>query len=261
MPRLSSLDRSVHGRTVLVTGAGSGMGRATAALFADEGAKVAVVDIDGNRVERVVAEITGAGEVATGWTVDVADRAQLRALVAEVVHTFGGLDIVVNNAGIAVPTPVGCSEEEFEVAWARTMAVNLSAPARLVRYALPHLEAHRAGRVVNIASTEAIVVTPGLAAYSATKHGIVGLTKSLAVELGPRGVTVNCVCPGPILTAMTEHIPEERRAEYARRRVALRRYGTAEEVAHVTLSLALPASSYVTGAIVVVDGGMSIRHT
>jgi 3-oxoacyl-[acyl-carrier protein] reductase len=261
MPRLTSLERSVRGKTAIITGSGAGMGRATAHLFADEGANVAVVDIDEARVHGVVEEIERAGHQVRGWTVDVGDRTQLEALVDAVVGTFGGVDVVVNNAGIAVPTPISCSEDEFEAGWERTIAVNLTAQIRLVRYALPYLEATRAGRVINIASTEGIVATAGLPAYTATKHGVIGLTKSLAVELGRRGVTVNCVCPGPILTDMTSAIPEERRDEYARRKVALRRYGTPEEVAHMTLSLAMPASSFTNGAVVVVDGGMWIRHT
>ena len=141
------------------------------------------------------------------------------------------------------------------------MAVNLTAHARLIRAALPHLQASGAGRVVNIASTEAIVTTGGMPAYAATKAGVIGLTKSFAVELGRTGVTVNCICPGPIRTGMTEAIPEEAKQEYARRRVPLRRYGDPEEVAHGTLSLVLPASSFINGAALVVDGGMSIRHT
>jgi 3-oxoacyl-[acyl-carrier protein] reductase len=237
------------------------MGRATAHLFADEGANVAVVDIQGDRVQRVVEEITDAGRAARGWTTDVADPGQIKALVAEVADTFGTIDVVVNNAGIAIPTPISGADEDFEAGWERTVAVNLTAQIRLVRAALPYLQAKQAGRVINIASTEGIVATAGLPAYTATKHGVIGLTKSLAVELGRTGVTVNCVCPGSILTGMTAGIPEERRDEYARRKVALRRYGLPEEVAHVTLSLALPASSYVNGAIVVVDGGMWIRHT
>jgi 3-oxoacyl-[acyl-carrier protein] reductase len=115
--------------------------------------------------------------------------------------------------------------------------------------------------VVNIASTEAIVTTSGLAAYAATKAGVVGLTKSFAVELGRHGVTVNCICPGPIETGMTSGIPDEAKLAYAKRRVPLRRYGQPEEVAHMTVSLCLPASSFVNGAVIPVDGGMSIRHT
>jgi 3-oxoacyl-[acyl-carrier protein] reductase len=139
--------------------------------------------------------------------------------------------------------------------------VNLTAHARLVRRCLPWLrDAPNGGRVVNIASTEGIIATGGLAAYTASKHGVIGLTKSFAVELGRLGITVNCVCPGPIATAMTEAIPAEDKEVYAKRRVPLRRYGDPEEVAHMTLSLCLPAASFVNGAIVVVDGGLTIRH-
>ena len=126
---------------------------------------------------------------------------------------------------------------------------------------MPHLLESDAARVVNIASTEAIVTTAGLAAYAATKSGVVGLTKSFAVELGRHGVNVNCVCPGPIDTGMTAAIDADAKQTYARRRVPLRRYGDPEEVAQMTLSLCLPAASFVNGAVIAVDGGMSIRHT
>ena len=264
MTRLTSLSRSVAGARVLVTGAASGMGRATAQLFADEGARVAVVDLDADRVLAVVEEIRAAhgAASASGFVADVGDHASLRRVVADVAAEFGGIDVLVNNAGISLINSAFQDDDSYESNWARTLDVNLTAHSRLVRLCLPHLlAAPHGGRVVNIASTEAIVTTAGLAAYAATKAGVVGLTKSLAVELGRRGITVNCVCPGPIETGMTAGITDEAKEGYAKRRVPLRRYGQPEEVAHMTLSLCLPASSFVNGAVVAVDGGMSIRHT
>ena len=240
------------------------MGRATAHLFADEGARVAVVDIGGEAVAAVVDEIRTAHGVdaAVGFVVDVGDHGALKWMVAGVVDTLGGVDVLVNNAGISLINSAFMEEAEYEHNWARTLEVNLTSHSRLIRLCLPFLRAAPGGgRVVNIASTEAIVTTAGLAAYAATKAGVVGLTKSFAVELGRVGITVNCVCPGPINTAMTAGIADEAKETYARRRVPLRRYGAPEEVAHMTLNLCLPASSFVNGAIIPVDGGMTIRHT
>jgi len=260
MTRLSKLSRSIAGQSAIVTGAASGMGRATAHLFADEGARVAVVDLGADRVEAVVKEITDAGGTARGWTIDVSAGAQIHRLINEVVETFGGIDILVNNAGVSLLGGATTPEAEFEDGWHHTIEINLTAHARLMRAVLPHLHARGAGRIVNIASTEGLIATGGLAAYTASKHGVIGLTKSFAVELGRTGVTVNCICPGPIRTGMTADIPEEDKEVYARRRVPLRRYGDPEEVAQMTLSLVLPAASFVNGAVVVVDGGMTIRH-
>jgi 3-oxoacyl-[acyl-carrier protein] reductase len=262
-PRLTKLSRSIGGKVAIVTGAASGMGRATAQLFSDEGARVVVADLEADCVAGVVDEIRAAHgtEAALGVVCDVADRDQLEALVSSTIDWGGRLDIVVNNAGISLATSAFQAEDDFESNWARTLDVNLTAHARLIRSALPHLSASGAGRVVNIASTEAIVTTAGLAAYAASKAGVVGLTKSFAVELGRHGVTVNCICPGPIDTGMTAQIDAASKEKYARRRVPLRRYGDPEEVAHMTLNLCLPSSSFVNGAAIPVDGGMSIRHT
>jgi 3-oxoacyl-[acyl-carrier protein] reductase len=262
--RLTALSRSVAGKRVLVTGAASGMGRATAHLFADEGARVALCDLDTERLFAVVDEITEVhgSDVAVGYGCDVSDHAALRKLVGGIVLKWGGIDVLINNAGVSLPNSVFQDDDSYESNWARTLDINLTSHSRLVRLCLPYLrEAEGGGRIVNIASTEAIVATAGMTAYAASKAGVAGLTRSLAVELGRHGVTVNCICPGPILTGMTAPIPDEAKQTYAKRRVPLRRYGLPEEVAHITLSMCLPAASFLNGAVVPVDGGMTIRHT
>jgi 3-oxoacyl-[acyl-carrier protein] reductase len=261
--RLTSLSRSIADKVAIVTGSASGMGRATAHLFADEGARVAVVDLGAERVLAVVDEIrtVHGADSCEGYVVDVADHAALKQLVADVVGKFGRIDIIVNNAGVSMITSAFQDEDSYEANWAATLDINLTAHSRLIRAALPHLQASGGGRVVNIASTESIVTTAGLAAYAATKAGVVGLTKSFAVELGRHGITVNCICPGPINTGMTAAIADEAKETYAKRRVPMRRYGDPEEVAHMTLNLCLPAASFVNGTSIPVDGGMSIRHT
>ena len=246
------------GRVVVVTGAAGGMGRATAHLFADEGASVAVLDRTAEGVAAVVDEITGAGGRAGGWTVDVTDDDAVRAAVAGIVDTLGPPDIVVNNAGVSLAAPI--DGPDFDEQWARTIAVNLTAHTTMIRACLPHLTRNGEGRIVNIASTEGVGGSAYVSPYTASKHGVIGLSRSLAVELGPLGVTVNVVCPGPIHTGMTAEIPDAAKEKFARRNVPLKRYGEPEEVAHATLSLALPAMSYCTGAVLVVDGGFTTKN-
>jgi len=258
MPDFKQLSRSVAGLTVLVTGAASGMGRATARVFAAEGANVAVTDFVAAGAEAVAAEIVGNGGAAKAWTLDVANRDNINAVVNEIAAHFGGLDIVVNNAGISVATPI--DGDGYDAAWEKSIAVLLTAHPRIIRAALPYLRKSRSPRIVNIASTEALGATALHSPYSAAKAGVVGLTRSLAVELGRDGITVNCICPGPITTGMTARINDEHKAIYARRRTALGRYGDPEEVAHMTLSLCLPAASFLTGAIIPVDGGLMARN-
>jgi 3-oxoacyl-[acyl-carrier protein] reductase len=258
MTRLTRLSRSVAGKVALITGAASGMGRATAQLFADERALVAVTDLNADAVERVVAEILAAGGQAHGWVMDVRDEVQVAQVVADVAARFGGLEIVVNNAGIARFSPIDA--QDYPEHWAISMDVLLTGQTRVIRAALPWLRRAPDPRIVNIASTEGFGATRLASAYTAAKHGVIGLTRSLAVELGREGITVNCICPGPIETGMTADISGEDKQLFARRRTALGRYGSPEEVAHGTLNFCLPASRYMTGAVLAVDGGLLVRN-
>jgi 3-oxoacyl-[acyl-carrier protein] reductase len=258
MSEHKQLSRSVKGLTVLLTGAASGMGRATARVFAAEGANVAVTDLSAEATHAVADEITAGGGAAKAWTLDVADRGAIDKVIPEIAAHFGSLDIIVNNAGISVRVPI--DDPGYEEAWAKGIAVMLTAHPRIIRAALPFLRKSKSPRIVNIASTEALGATALHSPYSAAKGGVTSLTRSLAVELGREGITVNCICPGPIRTAITDRIPEDHKAIYAKRRTALGRYGDAEEVAHMTLSLCLPAASFLTGAVIPVDGGLMARN-
>ena len=235
------------------------MGRAASHVFADEGAFVAVTDVTLAPATKVAEEILEAGGRAAAWALDVRDNERVLGVVDNIVANHGPIDVLVNNAGVSIPAPI--DGPNYEAAWETTLDVNLRGHTRLIRACLPHLMRNGEGRIVNIASTEGVGATAGISPYTASKHGVIGLTRGLAVELGSRGVTVNCVCPGPIHTGMTAAIPDDMKTKFARRRVPLRRYGDPEEVAHAVLSLALPASSYINGAVLIVDGGMTAQNT
>lgn len=258
MDPIQKLSRTVSGKVAFITGAASGMGRATAHAFAEDGAKVAITDINPEGLDAVIAEIEAAGGTARGRAIDVSDKAALESLIADTATHFGGLDILVNNAGIGANGPL--EGEGYDAAWERGIAVMLTAQKNAIRAALPHLRKSDSPRIVNIASTEGLGATPLDSPYSVAKHGVIGLTRSLAVDFGREGITVNCVCPGPINTGMTAAIPDEHKEIFAKRRVPMRRYGNPEEVAHITLSICLPASSYLNGVVIPVDGGMTIKN-
>ncbi|MEO5598677.1 MAG: SDR family NAD(P)-dependent oxidoreductase [Novosphingobium sp.] len=255
--RTDQSPRSVAGAAVLITGAASGMGAAAARLFADEGAWVAVTDRDADGARRVADEILQAGGMAHAWPLDVADREAVNAVVADVAERFEGLDCLINNAGVSSYTDIDGSD--YEDVWERSIAIMLVSIPRAVRAALPALRRSPFPRILNIASTEACMASSRLSPYAAAKAGVTGITRSLAVELGREGITCNCILPGPIETGLTQDIAEENKLVFSRKRTALRRYGRPEEVAHIMLSLCLPAASYITGAVVPVDGGMMIR--
>lgn len=253
------LSRSVAGKVVLVTGAGSGMGRATAEVFAAEGAVVALTDLAGSPIEDIAADLRARGHQARAWVLDVADAAAIRTVVPAVAAAFGGLDVLVNNAGVSSFCPID-DDDQYELVWDRAVSVLLTAHQRMIRAALPFLRQSSSPRIVNIASTEALGATARNSPYAAAKAGVTGLARALAVELGKEGITVNAICPGPIATGMTEKVSDADKAVYAQRRTALRRYGQPEEVAHMTLSLCLPAASYITGVTIPVDGGLMARN-
>jgi 3-oxoacyl-[acyl-carrier protein] reductase len=255
---MKSQSRSVKGSVAIVTGAASGMGRATAKVFARDGARVAAIDVNREGLDETVREIEKDGGEVRSWLLDVSDNKAIGETIAAIAKQFGGIDIIVNNAGIAAISSL--ENERYDDIWTRVLAINLTAHQRIVRAALPHLRKSDHPRIVNIASTEALGASPQDTAYAAAKAGVVGLTRALAVDLGPEGITVNCICPGPILTGMTKAIPDEHKTIFAKRRTALKRYGEPEEVAHMTLSLCLPAASYITGAIIPVDGGLVARN-
>jgi len=224
-------------RVAIVTGGASGIGRAAAAGLEATGAAVAVFDRAGDP------------------PVDVSDAAGVEAAVQGVRERLGPIDILVNAAG--VPALADFSDPGFGEVWDRTLAVNLQGTLNTVRACLDDLLASEAGRIVNIASTEALTAGRMGSPYTVSKHAVVGLTRSLAVDLGRRGVTANCVCPGATLTGMTAPIPEEAKAAYGRRNIPLGRYGSPEEVAYMVVALTAPEASFVNGAIIPVDGGMT----
>ena len=169
------------------------------------------MDINAAGVAAVVDEIITAGKTAHAWTIDLSDGDAIGQVIGDIAAHFGGIDLLINNAGISIPAPI--DGDSYEDAWSTSLSVLLTAQHRTIRAALPHLRQSSNPRIVNIASTEGLGATKGGSPYTAAKHGVIGLTRSLAVELGGEGITVNCICPGPIKTGMTQAIPRRTKTD------------------------------------------------
>ena len=238
------------GRRAIVTGAASGIGRASAALFAAEGARVLAVDLPGKGL--------AAPEGGASLEIDITGQDAPDRIVSEAVRAFGGLDILFNNAGVSGRAKVEEMTDEF---WDRVQAVNVRAPFRIARAAIPALKGSPAGRIINTASVMAEVTDIGLAAYCASKAGVAGLTRTLALELGKFGITANYLLPGAIRTGMTSALWDERPdiAEIWAKKAALRRLGAPEDLARAALFLASDDAAFVTGQGLAADGGLTLR--
>jgi 3-oxoacyl-[acyl-carrier protein] reductase len=239
-------------RVAIVTGAASGIGKASARLFAEEGAHVLAVDLAGKGVEAAHADIP---RIATlEQDVSAADAAE--AIIGGAAARFGRLDILMNNAGVAAGAPIETFPDD---AWDRTMAVNLKAHFVLAKAAIPYLKQSGHGRIINVSSVMAEGTDWGLAAYCASKAGVAGLTRNLALELGKYGITANYILPGAIETGMTVNFADPKIAEIWAKKSPLRRLGQPIDIARAALFLASDDGGFITGHGLNADGGIMLR--
>jgi NAD(P)-dependent dehydrogenase (short-subunit alcohol dehydrogenase family) len=247
------------GQVALVTGAGSGMGLATARAFAESGAAVALIDIDAEALNTVAKDLTDAGHHVLALTCDVSDEDQVAAAVDRTVETFGRLDAAFNNAGIQIP-PCDAADEAVEV-FDGVNAVNLRGIWACMKHELRQMRAQGSGAIVNCSSLGGLVGIPGRASYHASKHGVIGLTKSAALEYAPRGIRINAVCPGTIDTPMVSDMIAKGELDRAQTEAdqPIARLGRAEEISQAVLWLSSPGASFVIGVALPVDGGYVAR--
>jgi NAD(P)-dependent dehydrogenase (short-subunit alcohol dehydrogenase family) len=247
----------MKGKVALVTGAGSGIGRVASLLFAEKGARVAVVDLDPAGAAETVAQVVQQKGEAIRIEADVSKTDQVQAMVRRTVEAFGRLDFAFNNAGVEgglVPL-----DQYTEERWERTLAVNLTGVWLCMKYEIPEMLKTGGGAIVNASSAAGVIGVANHYAYVASKHGVVGITKSAALEFGAQGIRVNCVCPGMIDTPMTERFLPEGARPILEEGHALKRFGTAREVAECVIWLCSDAASFVTGHAMLVDGGITAQ--
>ncbi|MFC9335266.1 glucose 1-dehydrogenase [Arthrobacter sp. NPDC057009] len=247
------------GQVALITGGASGMGLAAARMFAENGATVVIADFNGDAAQQAAQSLADAGYKSLGLRCDVTDKAQAASAVDRTIETFGRLDMAFNNAGIQVPPSDAADEtaENFD----QVNAVNLRGVWAAQKHELRHMRQQGSGAIVNNSSLGGLVGLPERAAYHASKHGVIGLTKSAAVEYAPRGIRINAICPGvietPMVTAMLEGQAEAMAGIMQSQPIG--RLGTADEVAAAVLWLCSPAASFVVGVALPVDGGFTTQ--
>jgi len=249
----------LQGKIALVTGGGSGIGRATSLRLAREGAKIMIADYVPDSAERTVKMIKDAGGEASCLAADVSVTKQVEAMIAKTVETYGRIDCAFNNAGIEgkMGSTVDCSEENFD----RTIAINLKAVWLCMKYEIPQMLKQGGGSIVNTASIAGLVGFEGLPAYNASKHGVIGLTRTAALEYATKNIRVNCVCPGVIRTPMVERLLDSGGMNETEMQDGepVGRFGKPEEIGEGVLWLLSDASSFVTGHPLVIDGAWVAR--
>ncbi|MBD5370077.1 MAG: 3-oxoacyl-[acyl-carrier-protein] reductase [Bacteroides sp.] len=245
----------LEGKVALITGAARGIGKGLALKFAQEGADIAFTDlvIDENG-EQTVKEIEALGVKCKAYASNAADFAQTEEVVAKVKEDFGRIDVLVNNAGI---TKDGLMMRMSEAQWDAVINVNLKSAFNFIHAVLPIMMRQRGGSIINMASVVGVHGNAGQANYAASKAGLIALAKSIAQEVGSRGIRANAIAPGFIETAMTAALPEDVRKDWVAK-IPLRRGGQVEDIANVAAFLASDMSSYVTGQVIQVDGGMNM---
>jgi 3-oxoacyl-[acyl-carrier protein] reductase len=245
----------LEGKVAVITGAARGIGKAIALKFASEGANIAFTDLVIDEIgEATQKEIEAFGVKAKGYASNAANFEETHAVVTEIVNDFGRIDILVNNAGI---TKDGLMVRMGESQWDAVLNVNLKSAFNFIHACTPVMMKQRSGNIINMASVVGVHGNAGQCNYSASKAGLIGLAKSIAQELGSRGIRANAIAPGFIITDMTAKLPEDVKAEWCKK-IPLRRGGTPEDVANIATFLASDLSSYVSGQVIQVDGGMNM---